>query len=234
MARGDLTERQWTHLEPLLPSSKGKRGGQCRDHRQVTGGIRGCCAPGRDGPTSRRAMDRTRPAMIALCVGRGMVPGSGSSRPCKRGKRRRAATGRPRSTAASFVRISTRQGPRSRQSKGGSSSTGPGARTQPRRLQHQASRKRRRQRAPALHCCYCGAAARQHAGRAGARRHCGALAPRTHSQAPEAAAGGSGLQLSEDSPASASSQDSACHPGAEGPEEGAQSERIGRRAPARL
>ncbi len=40
MARGDLTERQWEQLEPLLPSSQGKRGGQWRAHRPVTGGIR--------------------------------------------------------------------------------------------------------------------------------------------------------------------------------------------------
>ncbi len=40
MVRGDLTERQWEQLEPLLPSSQGKRGGQWRDHRQVINGIR--------------------------------------------------------------------------------------------------------------------------------------------------------------------------------------------------
>src|SRR5439155_16921133 len=39
MARTDLTEQEWERLAPLLPSSKGKRGGQYKDHRQVLNGI---------------------------------------------------------------------------------------------------------------------------------------------------------------------------------------------------
>jgi hypothetical protein len=35
MARGDLTDRQCEQLEPLLPSSQGKRGGQWKCHRRV-------------------------------------------------------------------------------------------------------------------------------------------------------------------------------------------------------
>jgi transposase len=40
MARGDLTDQQWEQLEPLLPASKGKRGGQWKCHRTVINGIR--------------------------------------------------------------------------------------------------------------------------------------------------------------------------------------------------
>ena len=38
VGRGDLTERAWTAIEPLLPVS-GRRGGQWRDHRTVINGI---------------------------------------------------------------------------------------------------------------------------------------------------------------------------------------------------
>lgn len=38
VARGDLTDRQWALIEPLLPVNGG-RGGQWRDHRQVINGI---------------------------------------------------------------------------------------------------------------------------------------------------------------------------------------------------
>jgi transposase len=40
MARGDLTERQWERLAPLLPPLKsGKRGRPYNDHRRVINGI---------------------------------------------------------------------------------------------------------------------------------------------------------------------------------------------------
>lgn len=39
MARGDLTDQEWERIAPLLPTSKGRRGGQYRDHRQVLNGI---------------------------------------------------------------------------------------------------------------------------------------------------------------------------------------------------
>jgi transposase len=39
MARGDLTDQEWERIAPLLPSSKGRRGGQFRDHRQVINGL---------------------------------------------------------------------------------------------------------------------------------------------------------------------------------------------------
>ena len=40
MTRGDLSNEQWARLEPLLPSSKGKRGHPYKDHRLVINGIR--------------------------------------------------------------------------------------------------------------------------------------------------------------------------------------------------
>ena len=40
MARGDLTDKEWARLEPLLPPEEPSgRGGQYRDHRQVVNGI---------------------------------------------------------------------------------------------------------------------------------------------------------------------------------------------------
>lgn len=37
--RYSLTDAQWSIIEPLLPSSRGKRGGQYKDHRLVIDGI---------------------------------------------------------------------------------------------------------------------------------------------------------------------------------------------------
>ncbi len=39
MGRGDLTDREWTELEPLLPSQVGKRGRPRKDDRRVINGI---------------------------------------------------------------------------------------------------------------------------------------------------------------------------------------------------
>lgn len=40
MARGDLTDKEWKRLEPLLPPQQpDKAGGVYRDHRQVLNGI---------------------------------------------------------------------------------------------------------------------------------------------------------------------------------------------------
>ncbi len=38
VGRGELTDKAWDRIEPLLPSG-GRRGGQWRDHRQVINGI---------------------------------------------------------------------------------------------------------------------------------------------------------------------------------------------------
>jgi transposase len=40
MARGDLTDKEWARLEPLLPPQQpAEPGGQYRDHRQVINGV---------------------------------------------------------------------------------------------------------------------------------------------------------------------------------------------------
>ena len=40
MARGDLTDKEWQRLEPLLPPQhSAEPGGQYRDHRQVINGV---------------------------------------------------------------------------------------------------------------------------------------------------------------------------------------------------
>lgn len=41
MSRGDMSDRDWQRIQPLLPPQKtGKRGGQWRNHRQIIDGIR--------------------------------------------------------------------------------------------------------------------------------------------------------------------------------------------------
>jgi transposase len=37
--RYELTDEAWAHIEPLLPSDEGKRGGRWRDHRTILNGI---------------------------------------------------------------------------------------------------------------------------------------------------------------------------------------------------
>ena len=37
--RGEITDRAWDQIEPLLPREGGKRGGRWRDHRTVINGI---------------------------------------------------------------------------------------------------------------------------------------------------------------------------------------------------
>jgi transposase len=37
--RGDLTERQWQKLQPLLPPQKAHTGQPCYDHRRILNGI---------------------------------------------------------------------------------------------------------------------------------------------------------------------------------------------------
>ncbi len=39
MARGDLSQKEWEQLEPLLPTSAGRRGRPYQDHRRVLNGI---------------------------------------------------------------------------------------------------------------------------------------------------------------------------------------------------
>lgn len=39
MARGDLTDREWERLLPLLPTRAGKQGRPYKDHRQVVNGM---------------------------------------------------------------------------------------------------------------------------------------------------------------------------------------------------
>lgn len=39
VGRGELTENAWGVIAPLLPSRRGRRGGQWRDHRTIINGI---------------------------------------------------------------------------------------------------------------------------------------------------------------------------------------------------
>lgn len=37
--RGEITDRAWEQIEPLLPQETGKRGGQWRNHHTIINGI---------------------------------------------------------------------------------------------------------------------------------------------------------------------------------------------------
>ena len=39
VGRGELTDKAWAQIEPLLPAQAGQRGGRWRDHRQVINAI---------------------------------------------------------------------------------------------------------------------------------------------------------------------------------------------------
>ncbi|EAQ33435.1 ISBm1, transposase orfA [Nitrobacter sp. Nb-311A] len=60
MARFDLTDFEWSVIQPLLPNKS--RGVARVDDRRVLTGSSGGCAPVRRGRTFRRATARIRPA----------------------------------------------------------------------------------------------------------------------------------------------------------------------------
>jgi len=60
MARFDLTDFEWSVIQPLLPTKV--RGKPRVDDRRVLNGIFWRLRPGRPGPTFRRATGLTRPA----------------------------------------------------------------------------------------------------------------------------------------------------------------------------
>ncbi len=57
VGRGELTDRAWRTIEPLLPV-RGRRGGQWRDHRAVINGILWKVRTGRAVAGSARALRR--------------------------------------------------------------------------------------------------------------------------------------------------------------------------------
>jgi transposase len=61
----DLTDQQWTIIEPLFEEKRRPdgRGRPWRDARTVLNGCCGSCAPARRGMTCRIATRRTRPAI---------------------------------------------------------------------------------------------------------------------------------------------------------------------------
>lgn len=67
MARFDLTDFEWSVIEPLQPNKV--RGKPRVDDRRVLNRISGGCAQKERGPIFRPATGRIRPASIALTVG---------------------------------------------------------------------------------------------------------------------------------------------------------------------
>jgi len=77
VGRGEITDKAWEAIAPLLPEN-GQRGGQWQDHRRVVNGILWKLrtdAPWRDLPES--ATTRGKPATTGLCAGGARAPGIG-------------------------------------------------------------------------------------------------------------------------------------------------------------
>src|SRR5437764_1399535 len=84
MTRGDLSNEQWARLEPLLPSSKGKRGHPYKDHRLVINGIRGRAKKG--GPDARSGSARSKPGRVLdEAASRLRRAGPAAGNPCEPG-----------------------------------------------------------------------------------------------------------------------------------------------------
>jgi transposase len=65
--RYDLTDFEWSVIEPLLPSKR--RGVKPKRNRRVLNGIFWSCEPARPGGISLIDMGLTQPATIALIAG---------------------------------------------------------------------------------------------------------------------------------------------------------------------
>jgi transposase len=77
--RGQITDRAWEQIEPLLPREGSKRGGQWRDHRTVINGILWKLRTAdRPGATSQNCTVPGRPASTASTAGGATVPGIAS------------------------------------------------------------------------------------------------------------------------------------------------------------
>jgi hypothetical protein len=76
VGRGELTDKAWEWIEPLLPKN-GRRGKQWKDHRRIINGILWKLrtgAPWRDLP--RPATVLGRPPTIAFPAGAATAPGT--------------------------------------------------------------------------------------------------------------------------------------------------------------
>lgn len=180
MTRTDLTDQEWERLEDKLPSSKGKRGGQYKDHRLVLDGILWVLrtgAPWRDLPERygkwktchdrllrwRRqgVWERVLQALQGEADAVGAVVWTVVSID--------GTTVRAHQHAAGARHLPARAEPPAELEKGGSRAGRRGARSQSRRAYDQAAPRRRRARAAADHPPNGGPAARKHATGAGAR-----------------------------------------------------------------
>ncbi len=79
LGRGELTDKAWRLIEPLLPEN-GKRGGRWQDHRKVVNGILWkLYVPALLGATCPLATAPGRPATIGSSAGGATEPGTGCS-----------------------------------------------------------------------------------------------------------------------------------------------------------
>ena len=111
VGRGELTDKAWAAIEPLLPAGGG-RGQPWRDHRQVINGILWKLrtgAPWRDLPERYGAWQHRLRPLRALAAGRHLGPAAGP-RPDQVGRRRARSCGRSASTAPRSGRTSTPPG----------------------------------------------------------------------------------------------------------------------------
>ncbi len=236
MARTDLTDQEWERLASKLPSSTGKRGGQYKDHRLVLNGILWVLrtgAPWRDLPERygkwktchdrllrwrrRGIWEQALQALQGEAEAVGDVVWTVVSIDGTTVRAHQHAAG-ARSTPATAE-------PPAAPEKGGSRAGRRGARSQSRRLDHQAAPRRRRSRAAADGLSDARPAARKHATGAGARRHPRAAAARPAPEATGPSGAGQRLQLSEVPEGAPWPQDPACDPGAERPTSAATGER---------
>lgn len=233
MARGDLSNRAWQQLQPLLPVGRGVAGpGPTTAASSMASA--GCCGPARPGATCPTATGRGRPATSASPAGTPTAPGTGFCRRCT--ERRRPPAGSPgnaASTPRSFAPISTPPAPTG-DKKGDPRTGGSRPRAQPGWPDDEGASLRRRQGPTAVGGRDGRSAAREHPTGSGPRRHPGAPAAGPSPQAPGSGADGSGVQLPALSTGTAAAGHPARHPRAARPAGVAAGEGAARRASAGL
>jgi transposase len=237
MTRSDLTDQEWERLESKLPSSKGKRGGQYKDHRRILNGILWVLrtgAPWRDLPERygkwktchdrllrwrrKGIWEQVLQALQGAAEAVGEVVWTVVSID--------GTTVRAHQHAAGARHTPAQAEPPAAAEKGGSHTGRRGAGSQSRRVHHQAASRRRRARAAADGPPDGRPAARKYPVGAGARWHSRSPAARSAPEAAGPSGTGQRLQLSEVSEGTPLPRHPARDPRAERPASAAAGERL--------